>query len=64
MEIITAILILFGMAFYFMPSIIANQRKHKSTNQITLANIFFGWTFFGWIICLVWCVGPNVKEDK
>ena len=43
-----------GLALYFLPTIIAAVRRHKSLLGILLVNIFLGWTFIGWIISLVW----------
>lgn len=39
---------------YFVPTIIAVKRKHKSTGGIVVLNILAGWTFIGWLIALVW----------
>ena len=47
------ILILILM-IYFMPTIVAHQAGHKNTQAISTANLFFGWTGIGWIICLIW----------
>jgi heme/copper-type cytochrome/quinol oxidase subunit 1 len=46
---------------YFFPSKIAHSRNHRNTTAILIANIFFGWTFVGWVICLVWAF-TNDKE--
>lgn len=50
-----------GLAFmlalgllYFVPTIIAIKRKHKSTGGIVALNLLAGWTFIGWLIALVW----------
>ena len=45
---------LIGLGIYFLPTIIAAFRKHKSIPGIVLVNVFTGWTFIGWIIALVW----------
>lgn len=39
---------------YFMPTIIANSRKHPNETSILLLNLFLGWTLVGWVIALVW----------
>ena len=46
------IMALLLIVLYFLPSLIAI--KKKNTNAITVANLFFGWTIIGWIICLIW----------
>ena len=32
---------------------------HKSTAAIFAANLFFGWTLIGWLLCLVWSYSGN-----
>lgn len=45
---------LLAFAMYFLPSVIGARRKHPSKWAIFVVNLFFGWTFFGWVIALVW----------
>ena len=40
--------------FYFIPTLIANEKKHRNEGAIGLLNFFIGWTFIGWLICLIW----------
>ena len=42
------------LALYFLPTIVAALRSHPSAGAIFAVNFFFGWTFIGWIISLVW----------
>ncbi|WP_198024762.1 superinfection immunity protein [Bradyrhizobium sp. Cp5.3] len=42
------------IAAYFFPAIIALLRGHHNTLAIFLLNLFFGWTFFGWLGALIW----------
>ncbi len=44
---------------YWAPTIIAFVRKHPSAPAILALNLFFGWTFVGWILCLVWALSDN-----
>jgi len=48
------ILILFMIACYFFPAIIAVCRGHHNTLAIFLLNLFLGWSGLGWIGALVW----------
>ncbi len=48
-----------SLLLYFLPSIIAFKRQHSSRYGILIINIFFGWTFFGWIISLAWSVSKK-----
>lgn len=58
------VLIPLAFAFYFAPAIIAHRRKHCSRTAITILNLALGWTFLGWVICLVWAyAGGTRKED-
>jgi len=50
-----------GLLIYFIPSIVAAIRKHNNRNSIIVLNFFLGWTFFGWVIALVWALTDNVK---
>jgi hypothetical protein len=45
---------LFCWAFYFVPSMIAWTRKHRSLPAIIALNILLGWTGIGWIGAFVW----------
>lgn len=37
---------------YFLPTFIAGYREHHQTGAIVVINLFFGWTFIGWVIAL------------
>jgi biotin transporter BioY len=39
---------------YFLPALIASQRKHTNKTPIFLTNLFLGWTLIGWVAALVW----------
>ena len=41
---------------YFIPSLIAGIRRKKNTTAITVLNAFFGWTFVGWVVALIWAL--------
>lgn len=43
-----------GLGFYFLPTIIAVHRQHRNTLAIAVLNILAGWTFVGWIGAIVW----------
>jgi T4 superinfection immunity protein len=48
------ILLLVGLALYFVPFLVALGRKHHNTGAIFVFNLFLGWTFLGWIWALTW----------
>lgn len=48
---------------YLLPALIANWRKHPNRNSVFLVNLFFGWTFIGWVMALIWAcssISPQV----
>lgn len=57
------LLLLLGVAVYFLPASVAMGRDHKNVNSITVLNLFLGWTLLGWIIALVWAFSDNVESD-
>lgn len=56
-------LIIIGFLFYFLPAIIAAFRSHHQSAAIFVINLFFGWTFIGWVICLAWAVSATRKSE-
>lgn len=48
-------------ALYFLPSIIA--RKKTNDFKVMLVNLFFGWTFIGWVIALIMATNSSDKVD-
>ena len=56
-------LIFIFIIIYFIPAIIANNRKHLSSGAILVFNIFLGWTFLGWVLALVWSLTGNTQAN-
>lgn len=51
----TAALVIIAIVLYFVPTMIAIDRKHNNLVPIIVINIFFGWVYgIGWIIALIW----------
>lgn len=46
------ILAMFWWSVYLLPTGVAQARRKKNTTAIF--NLVLGWTFFGWVIALVW----------
>ena len=44
---------------YWIPTVVAFVRHHPSKGGILVLNMFFGWTFVGWVISLVWALSDN-----
>lgn len=50
--IVITILIIFEI--YFLPTTISFNRDQPNRLAILALNLFLGWTFLGWVVCLVW----------
>jgi hypothetical protein len=51
--------VVFSLALFFLPSLVARSRRHPNVLPIFLVNLFFGWTFIGWMVSLIWaCTRP------
>ncbi|MDD3371382.1 MAG: superinfection immunity protein [Alphaproteobacteria bacterium] len=50
---------LLSIGFYFLPSLIASNRKHPDRRFIFIVNLFFGLTGIGWIGCLIWALSRD-----
>jgi hypothetical protein len=59
--VLVLLLVVTGFGFYFLPSLIAMFRNHHQSAAITVVNLFFGWTFLGWVVALAWSVSA-VRE--
>ena len=50
------------IALYFLPYIVARNRKHKNAEAIGMLNFLLGWTAIGWIVAIIWACTANTKE--
>lgn len=55
--------VLFWVALYMLPSIIALAKRNNRT-KVILFNIFLGWTIVMWIISLVWACKRSVPQAQ
>lgn len=55
--------VVFALAIYFLPAIIADRRNRYDLLTIALFNACMGWTVFGWLLALFWAVQPNPPAD-
>lgn len=53
-RIVFTVCVIVILMIVYIPSIIAHMRNHCNKLAILLLNIFLGWNFVGWVICLVW----------
>ncbi len=56
------LLLAISFVIYFFPTFIASYRKHVNGTSIFLVNLFLGWTFFGWVVALVWAYSANTEK--
>lgn len=45
---------IFLLLMYFIPAVVAYEKKKENRVSILVLNIFLGWTFIGWVVALVW----------
>jgi hypothetical protein len=57
------VFIIICVLLYFVPTVIACARNHHNQTPVMLVNLFFGWTFLGWIIALIWA-SSAVREPR
>jgi hypothetical protein len=53
---LTLAIISFG---YLLPWAIAVGRGRTNTASIFVVNLFFGWTFIGWVVALTWSLAHD-----
>ena len=61
-EVILIIATIVGFILYFIPSLIAAQRKHHNTLAIFVLNLFLGWSFLGWVLSCIWAC-TTIQEN-
>ena len=53
------LLIILGLAVYFIPTIVAFVSQQENRVAIMVLDILLGWTLVGWVVSLVWAVKKN-----
>jgi len=53
-----------ALLLYFLPALVASQRRHKNRAAIGIMNLFLGWTGLGWIGALIWAATANTEGRK
>lgn len=57
MLLFVVLIVLFFIALYCVPSIVAiSRKKKKDVVAIVALNLLLGWTLIGWVISLVWAL--------
>jgi len=60
----TLIMCVVLLGIYFIPWLVAKDRRHRNASAIAVLNIFLGWTFLGWVAALVWAMTNNVAPPR
>lgn len=64
MESLAAILVLlFVLAVYLIPTIIAFARGHASKWGIGVLNIVLGWSLVFWVVALIWSLSNKGQSQ-
>lgn len=64
MESLAAILVmLFVLAIYLIPTIIAFARGHASKWGIGVLNIVLGWSLVFWVVALIWSLSNKGQSQ-
>jgi hypothetical protein len=50
------IFVVLGIALYFLPSIIAFNRKVTNSGSVFVINFLLGWSLIGWAVALAMAV--------
>jgi len=61
-QVAPMLIMLFLGGLYFLPYLTAITRDHIDSASIFVLNLFLGWTFFGWVIALVWAFKNNEQR--
>ena len=51
-----------GLLFYFLPTFVAFNRRHRNLVPIFLLNFLLGWTFVAWVVTLAWSFSDDVRS--
>src|SRR5260370_29134824 len=44
---------------YFLPALIARERRHPNLAPVFIVNLLFGWTLLGWAVALIWALARS-----
>ena len=57
------IFLIIALFLYFVPAIIALDRKLLNSGSIFIVNLFLGWTLTGWVGALAWAPREQRKPN-
>ena len=63
LEIILILLVIAILLYlYFIPTLVAINKKHLNYLSIFVINLFLGWTIIAWVIALAWAVSKEKAQ--
>ncbi|MFC2009041.1 superinfection immunity protein [Chloroflexota bacterium] len=63
LSLTTVFLVVVGLVLlYFVPTLIAAERRKQNVSAILVLNLFLGWSGIAWIIALVWAVTIDHRD--
>ena len=52
------------LVVYFLPTVVASNRKHHNTLAIFMLNLLLGWSGIFWVVAFVWaCTTVQAKQE-
>jgi hypothetical protein len=61
--LLIALLAVFVFLLYWLPAFIAYRRNTVNKGGVLIVNLFFGWTFIGWVIALAMAMGGSIHQE-
>ena len=55
--------LIFALAIYFVPAVVAFLRGHRSRLAILFVNLFLGWMLIGWLWAMIWSLTGNTERN-
>ena len=60
---LTLIVVLFLIACYFLPTVVAALRGKIGAGGVFFVNLFLGWTVVGWFVAFIWACSGRTEAD-
>lgn len=60
--LLIALLVVSVFLLYWIPTFVAYQRNTVNKGGVLVVNLFFGWTFIGWVIALSMAMGGSIHQ--
>src|SRR5690606_1029176 len=61
-DVFAPTIVVLAPLLYFLPTIEAYLRQHRSLTSIGLVNLFLGWTLLGWVAAIAWACAGTSRE--